>query len=148
MRTPRIASVLIATLVTSSTLHAQRRDRSSVIDGVRVTAVDRQSSTGSPPREPTIELHNGSSRERVVTIRSVTSVGGRQRRSHRVVSPHTVRLAPGATERRQVRIDGAPLNDGVGAFTLYRFAVAISVDEREATVEVSNRYVCRIPIRR
>lgn len=105
-------------------------------------------STGSPSRWPEFELRNHSANSRTVRVISLVSVDGSSRRSHRVISPTTIELRPSQTRTIELRYAGTPYNDGVGAFTVYRFRITVEVDGQRATFESTSEYVCRIPVHR
>lgn len=150
MTRARLCSALTlgALLVVGNNSSAQRAVQRATIDGVQLIGWGRSTSTGSTPREPTIELNNRSGATRVVRVVSVVSVDGAERRNHRVISPATITLRPSQSRTVELHYAGDPLNDGVGAFTVYRFHITLEVDGHLATIESSNQYVCRIPVRR
>jgi hypothetical protein len=125
---------------------AQRPPQRATIQGVRLIARSRSTSVGPTPREPTFELDSRSGAKRVVRVVSLVSIDGAQRRTHHALSPATITLIPAQSRTVALCYASAPLNDG--AFRGYRFHITLEVDGQRATIESSNHYFRRIPIRR
>ncbi|MBL8678485.1 MAG: hypothetical protein JNK05_04940 [Myxococcales bacterium] len=140
-------ALVAAVILGASDANAQRAQQRVTIAGVRVVGSARGWSASRVPREPEFTLQNRTAEPRTITIRSVYSVAGRQRRAHPLRSNAVVRLAPGAGQTVRVAYAGDPLDGGVGAFTVFRFHIVVEIDGHEATIEASHYYVCRIPRR-